>query len=280
MWGVGPVTKAQARRERRARPSASWRRRPGGRWSGCSGRRRARSSPRSPGTATRARSAPSRRAHSAGAQSALGRKPAEERVFPPTLRHLADRVASAAEGQVAAGPHGDGARALRRHARGDALDHARPADLGDRDAGRDRRGAGAAASRRPPGGADDLAAGDLGVASRRAPRVCSSTCRWGSPTRRAGPAARRGLARFGGRPRRRQDPRPFRLGGGRLCLGRRWASGDRSRTRSASWPRRSCDVLYSTALGQEKECRHGPQHTQTGQSGARSLGRSASAAWA
>src|SRR5262245_54771269 len=35
-----------------------------------------------------------RRAHSAGAQSALGRKPAEEKVFRPTLRHLADRVAA------------------------------------------------------------------------------------------------------------------------------------------------------------------------------------------
>jgi DNA polymerase IV len=34
------------------------------------------------------------RAQSAGAQSALGRKPAEERVFVPILRHLADRVAS------------------------------------------------------------------------------------------------------------------------------------------------------------------------------------------
>ena len=34
------------------------------------------------------------RARSAGAQSALGRQPAEERVFVPTLRHLADRVAS------------------------------------------------------------------------------------------------------------------------------------------------------------------------------------------
>jgi DNA polymerase-4 len=34
------------------------------------------------------------RAHSAGAQSALGRKPAEERVFRPALRHLADRVAT------------------------------------------------------------------------------------------------------------------------------------------------------------------------------------------
>ena len=34
------------------------------------------------------------RAHSAGAQSALGKKPAEEQVFRPTLRHLADRVAT------------------------------------------------------------------------------------------------------------------------------------------------------------------------------------------
>jgi DNA polymerase IV len=35
---------------------------------------------------------PHRRARSAGAQSAIGRKPAEECVFRPTLRHLADRV--------------------------------------------------------------------------------------------------------------------------------------------------------------------------------------------
>ena len=35
-----------------------------------------------------------RRARSAGAQSAIGRKPAVERVFQPTLRHLADRVAA------------------------------------------------------------------------------------------------------------------------------------------------------------------------------------------
>jgi DNA polymerase-4 len=35
-----------------------------------------------------------RRAQSAGAQSALGRKPAEERVYRPTLWHLADRVAT------------------------------------------------------------------------------------------------------------------------------------------------------------------------------------------
>ena len=35
-----------------------------------------------------------RRAHSAGAQSALGKKPASESVFRPTLRHLADRIGS------------------------------------------------------------------------------------------------------------------------------------------------------------------------------------------
>ena len=34
------------------------------------------------------------RAQSAGAQSALGKKPAEEQAFRPTLRHLADRVAT------------------------------------------------------------------------------------------------------------------------------------------------------------------------------------------
>ena len=34
------------------------------------------------------------RAQSAGAQSAIGRKPAEQHVFRPTLRHLADRVAT------------------------------------------------------------------------------------------------------------------------------------------------------------------------------------------
>jgi DNA polymerase IV len=40
-----------------------------------------------------------RRAQSAGAQSALGRKPAHARVFVPTLRHLADRVASRLRGK-------------------------------------------------------------------------------------------------------------------------------------------------------------------------------------
>src|SRR5262252_1532000 len=43
------------------------------------------------------------RARSAGAQSALGKKPAEEQVFRPTLRHLADRVASRLRAKSRAG---------------------------------------------------------------------------------------------------------------------------------------------------------------------------------
>jgi DNA polymerase-4 len=44
-----------------------------------------------------------RRAHSAGAQSALGRQPAIERVFKPTLHHLADRIASRLRAKSLAG---------------------------------------------------------------------------------------------------------------------------------------------------------------------------------
>lgn len=45
----------------------------------------------------------SRRARSVGSQSALGRKPAVEQVFRPTLRHLADRVASRLRAKSRAG---------------------------------------------------------------------------------------------------------------------------------------------------------------------------------
>ena len=44
-----------------------------------------------------------RRARSVGSQSALGRKPAVEDVFRPTLRHLADRVASRLRAKSQAG---------------------------------------------------------------------------------------------------------------------------------------------------------------------------------
>ena len=44
-----------------------------------------------------------RRAHSAGAQSALGRRPAIERVFRPTLHHLADRIGARLRAKSLAG---------------------------------------------------------------------------------------------------------------------------------------------------------------------------------
>ena len=53
-----------------------------------------------------------RRARSAGAQSAIGKKPAEERVFRPTLRHLADRVGTRLR-QIPARPDSVGAGAVR-----------------------------------------------------------------------------------------------------------------------------------------------------------------------
>ena len=44
-----------------------------------------------------------RRARSAGAQSALGRQPATERVFKPTLHHLADRIGARLRAKSLAG---------------------------------------------------------------------------------------------------------------------------------------------------------------------------------
>src|SRR6185437_11353550 len=44
-----------------------------------------------------------RRSRSAGAQSALGKKPAEEKVFRPTLLHLADRIGTRLRAKSLAG---------------------------------------------------------------------------------------------------------------------------------------------------------------------------------
>ena len=196
MWGVGPVTEARLAESGvdDDRPAGAGRR--AGRWSGCSGRPPGEKlaalawnrDPRAIGT--------HRRAHSAGAQSAIGKQAGRGKRVPADAAAPRRPGRHAAEGQVAAGTDGDGARALCRHARGDALDHARPADLGDGDARRNRRGAGARSAGRPSGRADDLAARDLGVASGRARGPCSSTCRWGLPTKAPRPGSRRGLARF------------------------------------------------------------------------------------
>ncbi len=92
MWGVGPATKARLSAEGVATigelaqrsPTAMARvlgRAAGHRLTSLASNRDPRS------VETR------RRSHSAGAQSALGRKPAAEHVFRPVLLHLADRIA-------------------------------------------------------------------------------------------------------------------------------------------------------------------------------------------
>jgi DNA polymerase-4 len=93
MWGVGPVTKARL---------AEVGVRSIGQLAQVPGRRLERLLGRALGDKLSALAwnrdpreiKPHRRTQSAGAQSALGRKPAEERIFRPTLRHLADRVAT------------------------------------------------------------------------------------------------------------------------------------------------------------------------------------------
>ena len=91
MWGVGPVAKARLA-EIGVRTIGQLARTPGGRLERLFGRALGAKlealawnrDPREIETRHRTRSA--------GAQSALGRKPADERVFRPVLRHLADRI--------------------------------------------------------------------------------------------------------------------------------------------------------------------------------------------
>jgi DNA polymerase IV len=102
MWGVGPVTQARLA-ERGVRTIGQLANMPGGsleRWLGpAAGEKLAalawNRDPREIKT--------HRRARSAGAQSALGRKPAQESVFRPTLRHLADRIGTRLRAKSLAG---------------------------------------------------------------------------------------------------------------------------------------------------------------------------------
>jgi DNA polymerase-4 len=91
MWGVGPVTKARLA-ETGVHTIGQLAKMPG-----CSLERLVGRAAKEKLTALAWNSDPReirthRRAQSAGAQSSLGKKPAEERVFRPTLRHLADRI--------------------------------------------------------------------------------------------------------------------------------------------------------------------------------------------
>src|SRR5438309_3319974 len=91
-----------------------------------------------------------RPAGSAGAQSAIGRKPAEERVFRPTLLHLADRIGTRLRAKSKPWSNRDGPRSLRQPQLSHAIGNARRANLRDRDPCRDRRGAGARGPRGSP----------------------------------------------------------------------------------------------------------------------------------
>jgi DNA polymerase-4 len=93
MWGVGPVTKARLA-DIGVCTIGQLARTPGGSLTQllgpAAGEKLAALAQNCDPREVRSR----RRAGSAGAQSALGSKPAEERVVRPTLRHLADRICS------------------------------------------------------------------------------------------------------------------------------------------------------------------------------------------
>ena len=189
------------------------------------------------------------RARSAGAQSALGRKPAVESVFKPALLHLADRVASRLRAKSLAGQHCHGAGPVRRHAGRHQIDDAGCADFGDGDAGGDCRGTGAGSACRSSAGADDHATGDVGFASAKAA---------GDPARSAARASgRKAQTRRAKKASPAGPPTaPSTLFATALAVTRsamppqRWTVRARSPTDSANWPRRSCKVRRPTPRGE------------------------------
>jgi DNA polymerase IV len=93
MWGVGPVTRARLA-EIEVHTIGQLARLPGWSLERLLGRAAGEKLTALAWNRDPRQIRPHRRSHSAGAQSALGKKPAEERVFRPALFHLADRVAT------------------------------------------------------------------------------------------------------------------------------------------------------------------------------------------
>src|SRR5499433_2706501 len=93
MWGVGPATKARLN-ERGIRTIGQLANMPGYSLERLLGRAAGEKLTALAWNRDPRQIRTRHRAQSAGAQSALGKKPAEEQVFRPALRHLADRVAS------------------------------------------------------------------------------------------------------------------------------------------------------------------------------------------
>ena len=243
MWGVGPVTKARLAEDRRRSPSASWRRRRGGRCERLLGPAAGEKLAALAWNRDPREIRTHRRAHSAGAQSALGMKPAESASSGRRCCHLADRVATRLRAKSRPGRtvtvrvRFADLRAVTRSVTLDA------ADLGDRDARRDRRGAGARRARRSPATRRPSRCWRSRCRISRRMRRCSSSCRSGC--RRAAPP------RHAERAWRARWPTAPSTGSAIASAGRRSATA-RSRwgcpaafpTRSANWRRRSCDDAY------------------------------------
>ena len=119
-----------------------------------------------------------RRAHSAGAQSALGRKPAVERVFRPVLHHLADRIAGRLRAKSRPGRTVT-VRVRFADLRSVTRSLTLPAPISATTALAEIavelvRGV----ARRPSRREDDLAAGDLRVESRRRSHAATGAAPW------------------------------------------------------------------------------------------------------
>jgi DNA polymerase-4 len=93
MWGVGPATRARLA-DIGVRTIGELARTPGGSLERLLGQAAGEKLASLAWNRDPRKIALNRRARSAGAQSAIGRRPAEESVFRPALRHLADRVGS------------------------------------------------------------------------------------------------------------------------------------------------------------------------------------------
>lgn len=102
MWGVGPVTEAKLKSEG-ILTIGQLANTPGKSLRGLLGEAAGEKLSDLASNRDARKLQPHKRARSAGAQSALGRKPATEATFKPTLRHLADRVTTRLRAKSLAG---------------------------------------------------------------------------------------------------------------------------------------------------------------------------------
>ena len=181
-----------------------------------------------------------RRARSAGAQSAIGKKPAEERVFRPTLLHLADRIGTRLRAKSQARPNRDGPRSLRQSesvARSVTLDAPISATAILAEIAEEL--VRAVLAEHPDEKTISLLA--ISVSHLEEHWDLQLELPLGLDDERAPPRQPRQAWRAGGRSRRRQDPRSLRMGCHRIRLGGARTSPVPFPTNSANLPKRSCN---------------------------------------